>query len=653
MQAQKPLFVTADSIDPLFAEPFTDVDEQRSDPVPHRYVSGGFKGTKARFSFYFPPEAQYQGRFFHNTYPMATSSDVGPFPIAFEVAMGDLGFTLDSGAYYVQTNNGGVFRDPTVDPAIAAYRVNAAAAKYSRIVAAEVYRRQHRPFGYLFGGSGGAYQTVGAAENTDGVWDGFVPFVPGCDHAIPSMMSARMHALRELRRRPEAFALIADAYELGGSGDPYPLLKDAEAAAFREISLLGHPLKGWYNHAAMDSGYFSNIAGMIPAIDPGYAEDFWNKPGYLGWDPDALINQSRVQFDATVISVDLGTPVRIDLSALPAFDAANAHLVVTSGAASGASLAIAHVRANDGQDFVELVSHLNPEVLAKIAPGDAVRIDNSWALALETYHRHQIPPSMTYYAWNQFRAATGRPLYPQRDVLIGPFGTINAAGSMLEGRHSGKMLMLAVGLDLDAYPWQADWYRGQVAVAKGEGYAENFALWFTENSHHENPMTPLQRAHVVSYGGALQQALRDLAAWVEEGRRPLEVNYRIEDTQLVLPATAAERGGIQPVIQLAANGGARAEVGVGELVEFSALIAMPQGAGKVVSAEWDFEGAGDFAGWAEIAVPSEEVSLTASHSYPAPGTWFAVLRASGQREGRADTPYGRVQNIARVRVVVR
>ena len=647
MQAPKPQFVTEETIDPLFAEPFTDVDEQRAEPVPHRYVSGGFKGTKARFSFYFPPEGQYQGRFFHNTYPMATSSDIGPFPIAFEVAMGDLGFTVASGAYYVQTNNGGVFRDPTVDPAIAAYRVNAAAAKYSRAVAAQVYGRQLRPFGYLFGGSGGAYQTCGAAENTDGVWDGFVPFVPGCDHAIPSMMSARMHALRELRRR-DRLPVIADAYEPGGSGDHYPQLNDAEAAAFREISALGHPLKGWYNHAAMDSGYFSNIAGMIPAIDPTYAEDFWNKPGYLGGDPDSPINQARVQFDTTVTSVDLGGPVRIDLAELPEFDAANAHLVVTSGAALGASLAIAHVR----EGYVELVSHLDPATLAKIAPGDTVRIDNSWALALETYHRHQLPPSLNYYGWNQFRAATGRPIYPQRPVLIGPFGTINAAGSMLEGRHSGKMLMLAVGLDLDAYAWQADWYRGQVSAAKGDAFAENFALYFTENSHHENPMTPLQRAHVVSYGGALQQALRDLAAWVEEGRRPFEPAYCIEDTQLVLPATAEERGGIQPVIQFAANGSARAEVKVGEVVRFSAQIAMPPGAGKVVAAEWDFEGAGDFADPAHFA-PGETVTLAAEHSYAAPGTWFAVLRVAGQREGDAETPYGRVQNIARVRVVVK
>jgi hypothetical protein len=93
-------------------------------------------------------------------------------------------------------------------------------------------------------------------------------------------------------------------------------------------------------------------------------------------------------------------------------------------------------------------------------------------------------------------------------------------------------------------------------------------------------------------------------------------------------------------------------VKVGEAVAFNAQIAMPPGAGKVVSAEWDFEGAGQFADPAEIGAPAEAVSLTASHSFSGPGTWFAVLRVAGQREGSADTPYGRVMNLARVRVVV-
>lgn len=638
--------VTAESVDPTYNDPFIEVDEERSDPVPHRYVHGGFKGTEARFSFYFPPAEQYEGRFFHNTYPMAVTADIGPFPIQFEVAVGDLGFTVDSGAYYVQTNNGGLFRVAGADPAIAAYRVNAAAAKFSRKVAADIYG-DHRPYGYLFGGSGGAYQTMGAAENTSGVWDGFVPFVPGCNHAIPSMFTVRMHALRVLRRR-DRFPGIADALEPGGNGDPYADLNEEEAAAFREVSLMGYPPRGWYRHATLDSGYFANISGMIPMMDPGYVEDFWSKPGYLGADPSAAIRADRYRFESAVVSARDGPPWTFEIEGVPERDCSNAHLVVLSGASTGASLPINRVEGSE----VALIATADPEAAAGIRTGDKVRIDNSWALALETYHRHQVPPTTDYYGWNQFRDAEGRPIYPQRDVLIGPVGTANAAGSVLTGNVQGKVLALAALMDIDSFPWQADWYRNQIRDALGEGFEDNFALWFVDHAHHENPLTAQQRAHVVSFGGALQQALRDLARWVEEGVKPSETRYRVADTQVLVPDGAAERGGVQPVVRLEANGGERAVIAPGEEVVFTATIEVPRGAGKVVSAEWDFEGAGDFPTRAEIAEPAERVSLRVTHTYDSLGTRFPVLRVAAQREGDMQTPYARVQNLGRVRVVV-
>jgi hypothetical protein len=645
MTSQADVRVTADSIDPDYAEPFVDIDEERNAPVAHRYVSGGFKGTDARFSFYFPPKEQYEGRFFHNTYPMAITSDIGPFPIQFEVAVGDLGFTLESGAYYVQTNNGAVFRNPGVDPSVAAWRVNAAAAKFSRKVAAGVYG-EHRPYGYLFGGSGGAYQTMGAAENTSGVWDGFVPFVPGCNHAIPSMFTVRMHALRVLRQRPGVFSAIADALEVGGSGDPYAGLTEEEAGALREVSLMGYPPRGWYLHETLDSGYFANISGMIPMMDPSYSEDFWSKPGYLGTDSASSIGKARFRFDSTVTSVS-GPPFVIELADLPDGDSQDAHLVVLSGTSAGASLPINRVAGKT----VRLIAVLDHEKAAGIRPGDKVRIDNSWALALQSYHRHQVPPTDDYYGWNQFRDALGTPVYPQRGVLVGPAGTANAAGSLLTGKIHGKVLMLSALMDIDAYAWQADWYRSLVMGAIGTDFDDNFALWFVDRAHHENPLTALQRTQVASYSGALQQALRDLATWVETGNKPTETRYKVVDTQVIVPATAAERGGVQPVVDLTANGGVRTEVKAGEAVDLTATIEVPPAAGKVVSAEWDFEGSGTFT-LAEIGAPATRVTLCASHAYATPGTYFAVIRVSSQREGDARTPYGRVLNLARARIVV-
>jgi hypothetical protein len=646
MTSQTAVRVTANSVDPDYAEPFVELDEERAEPVPHRYVSGGFKGTDARFSFYFPPKAQYQGRFFHNTYPMAISSDVGPFPIQFEVAVGDIGFTLDSGAYYVQTNNGLVFRNAGADPAIAAYRVNAAAAKFSRKVAADIYG-EHRPYGYLFGGSGGAYQTMGAAENTSGVWDGFVPFVPGCNHAIPSMFTVRMHALRELRRRDGAFASIADAADVGGSGDPYAGLTEAEAAALREVSLMGYPPRGWYLHETLDSGYFANISGMIPMMDPTYAEDFWSKQGYLGTDPKSPIGKDRFRFDSTVAAVS-GPPFVIELADLPDGEGQDAHLVVLTGASAGASLPIARTEGRT----IYLIAVLDHAKAAGIAAGDQVRIDNSWALALETYHRHQVPPTQDYYGWNQFRGPDGTPLYPQRPVLIGPTGTANAAGSVLTGQIHGKVLMLSALMDIDAYAWQADWYRSLAKDALGSAFEDNFAIWFVDRAHHENPLTALQRTQVASYSGALQQALRDLAAWVETGKKPSETLYEVTDSQVIVAASATARGGVQPVVDLQANGSERAEVATGEPVTLTATIEVPPGAGKVVSVEWDLEGTGSFTA-ADIGTPQERIELTASHAYATPGTYFAVVRVGGQREGDTATPYGRVLNLARARIVVR
>src|SRR3546814_13152146 len=36
----------------------------RDDPLPHRYIHGGFENTDTRFAIYFPEKDVYRGRFF-------------------------------------------------------------------------------------------------------------------------------------------------------------------------------------------------------------------------------------------------------------------------------------------------------------------------------------------------------------------------------------------------------------------------------------------------------------------------------------------------------------------------------------------------------------------------------------------------------------
>jgi hypothetical protein len=441
---------------------------------------------------------------------------------------------------------------------------------------------------------------------------------------------------------------VVDAINPGGSGDPYAGLDDEERAALREASLFGYPLRAWYNHETLNSGYLSPTAVSARRADPTYADDFWSKPGYLGADPTDSIHEARVSFETTVARVIDGPVRQIELAEQPEKDFADADLIVLSGAAAGATLPLGPVGGNP----VALSSYGDREAAAALAPGDHVRIDNSWALAFQTYQRHQVPPARDVYGWDQFRDAAGEPIYPQRPVLVGLMGSAGAAGSIPCGRIRARTLVLQALMDIDALPWQADWYRSQVQAQLGAAFDDSFALWFIDHAQHDNPLTLQAHAHTVSFGGALQQGLRDLAAWVEQGIKPSETRYRVEDTQVIVPDSAAERGGIQPVPALQANGAVRAEVRAGETVAFTASIAVPAGAGKVVAAEWDFEGSGTYPVPQDIGSPEASKDLAVTHAFARPGTYFPVLRVTSQREGDAATPYARIQNIARVRVVV-
>src|SRR5678816_3104770 len=123
------------------------------------------------------------------------------------------------------------------------------------------------------------------------------------------------------------------------------------------------------------------------------------------------------------------------------------------------------------------------------------------------------------YGWEQFRNSKGEPIYPQREVLIGPISAFNGAGSVQNGRYTGKMIVLESLLDIDALPWQADWYRSKVKEAIGDRLDEEFRMYFIDHAQHTAPVGNAALAHTVSYQGALEQSLRDLAAWVEKGVR--------------------------------------------------------------------------------------------------------------------------------------
>jgi hypothetical protein len=671
--------ITTDS---LFREPYTDIDEWRDVPLRHRYVHGGFKGTETRFSFYFPAKENYEGHFFQYITPFPDNENLS------QGASGEedkIGFCISHGAYFIETNGGGKvdFGKPgfQADPSVGAYRANAASAQYSRVIAAKMYG-DHRPYGYAFGGSGGAYRTIGGIENTKSVWDGVVPYVVGSPMAIPNVFTVRMHAMRVLKNKLPA---IIDAVEPGGSGDMYAGLNNEEKEALQEVTKMGFPPQSWFGYKTMGiHGFLVLYQGVVMADGKYFTDDFWKVRGYLGADRPAAFEKARIQKTSKIrkgvsvseavsmglkeplsemergtaeaawksIGGDEGTmPVAFQLDdVMPDVDFLGGDLIVKSGGAAGKRLQITKVA---GDKVV--LGPADASLLMLIKPGDEVQVDNSNFLAVQTYHRHQVP-GREYRVWDQFRKADGAPAYPQRPFLLGPLFTRSAAGVLPTGKFQGKMILLASLWDREAFPWQADWYRSMVKENLGENTDNHFRLWYTDRALHGDLSKQEDPTRTVSYLGVLQQALLDLSAWVEKGIvPPASTSYKIVDGQVVVPSAAEERKGIQPVVTLRANGARRADVKAGKPVTFTGVVELPANTGSVVSAEWDFEGTGAFS-VSEKMVTSKgagPMTLKSSHAFSRPGTYFVTLRVSSQRRGDEKTPYTRINNLDRVRVVVK
>lgn len=668
-------------VDSMFLHPFIDVDEWRDLPVRHRYVHGGFEGTNTRFSFYFPPKEQYEGRFFQYITPFPDNENLS------QGAKGEediIGFSISSGAYFIETNGGGQtdFSNPkAADPTIGAYRANAASAQYSRIVAQEFYGGG-RPFGYSFGGSGGAYRTVGGIENTEGVWDGVVPYVMGSPMAIPSSFTIRMHAMRVLN---EKLPQIVDALEPGGSGEPYLGLNEEEKATLMEATKMGFPLQAWYAYKTMGiHGFLVLYQGVVRADQTYFEKDFWNTPGYLGANPPASLLKARIQKKSKIKasigldqainlglkepiseadrgSADLawksiggkegGMPVAFELDQdMPDVGFLGGDLIIQSGEAAGIVLQITDVIGNK----VVLGPTNSPATLFKISEGDEVQVDNSNFLAVQTYHRHQVP-GPEYTAWDQFRDAEDKPIYPQRPFLIGPIFTRGAAGSIPTGKFKGKMILLGSLWDREAYPWHQAWYHDRVRENLGDKTDDHFRLWYTDHAIHGGVDDPTR---VVNYLGVLHQALRDLSQWVEKGVAPApSTNYQIQDGQVIVPKKAASRLGIQATVDAAVNGKEQETIQKGKSISFSGKVEIPNNTGKLVYAAWDFDGSGEFKNQidltkAKFSDGGNEVEFSVSHSFKKAGTYFPSLRIATERNGDNHTPFATIQNIDRIRVTV-
>jgi hypothetical protein len=467
-----------DSADDAFTQPYVDVDEWRETPVRHRYVHGGFHDADTAVLVLLPGA----GRVRRAVLPARHTGPAARVPRAERGGpeQGDLRLLERRVLRRDQRRWPG--RDRPDGRHRPEHRRVPCQRRGRSVLAGGRCRavREHRPYGYLYGGSGGGYRTVGSSENTEGVWDGFNPHVLGSAMAMPNVFTVRMHAMRILRHK---FPQIVDAHDVGGDPDSLDLT-DEERGALTEVTRMGFPPRSWFGWKTMGMHAFSVLYPAIQMIDPTYFTDFWTLPGYLGTDPSSSIHGDRVQLTTTIAEILTEEPgdavtggvdesykatarpglvVGVKLPEVPSGWLLGADLTVHSGAAAGATLRVLEVVG----DVVRLEPGQDPTVLDALAVGDEVTLDNSNFLAAQTYHRHQVPPVGL--------PGLG-PVPPRRrhaDLPAAghdhrPDAHAGASGTLPAGTIHGKVILVSCLLDREAFAWQADWYRQLVVAHLGE-----------------------------------------------------------------------------------------------------------------------------------------------------------------------------------------
>ncbi|KLO91868.1 uncharacterized protein LW93_14763 [Fusarium fujikuroi] len=633
--------ITEDCIDPLYSRPVIDSEAHVTLPIPHLRVSGHFEGTFVDFNIYLPKNG-WKGRFFQLVYPLQNS----------RASDREIGFGAESGGYTVRASG------------LPTYRGDAAAAKFGMIIAREHYKpKNNKIHGYVYGGSGGSLITVGAMENTIGIWSGAVTLV----QAVPvSINNWSVRALAGLVLQTKS-AEIEEVLRRGGSGDVYSTFSHTERKVFEEATALGVPIKGWetfYETGASESLWESirSVSGSaVMRMDPTYVEDFWNKPGYLGTEKSKLgdmFREEMLDYETLITSIKYdvnNVPVELTFGEAPK-STRTYWLDIIIMSKDGDEIGKITAKGQDNRDNNTVTLHPNNDTaaLSLLQKGTQVHISNRMFLAMHALHRYSVPKRAGFYGYDYLRDSMRTPIYPQRSVLVAEqIARSGSGGATFSGKFNGKMIAMDNLMDVDALPWHADWYKNQVKKAYGDEFDNKFRLHYTENADHQmGPVVDSKSSRIVDFTGMYEQHLRDLSVWCETGTYPsTSTNYTISNSQVRLPAMALERKGIQPVVSLSVNGSKQVEVKTGTTVTFRVHAEVPPGAGRITSLQCDFEGTGNF-----VKKSFREVRQSAgtmvSYTYYRQGTFFPAVRAASQKKGNIDSPYGLALNLGRMKVVV-
>ncbi|MCU1692063.1 MAG: hypothetical protein JWM64_1154 [Frankiales bacterium] len=679
--------------DNWFGSPYIDRDEWRELPHPHRNVHGGFSGTDTRFTMYFPTTSEYDGRLYAPIEGAHGGND-GAFGGPMGEMLGGVKLTARLGGYMLDTNQGHIGDD--VDPragddnTLYGFRATNESARFSKFVAAQVYGEAPH-HAYVWGGSGGGRRSPGCLENGPDVWDGALPFMgggnivdPGVHTRVKGSQVMSFGSMFNVQRvLKDKIAQVTDAMAAGGSGNPFAGLSTHQAEELATLYRLGYP-RGDEFMIGQPMGQiwlWSSMADDLQKQDPDYFEAFWTKPGYVGHDAPELLAEDLIdtegvvervitprdflehpeQFEhpdfelmkltVTMMAGHLGLdfPLAVEIRGIEGYRI-GCGIRVTSGEAAGRQLytlkAVQDVFQCDG------VAEANTKRFTGVQPGDTVHVDNRAFLAFCYYHRHHLMDDRQF----DFLRVDGVPIYPQHPVP----DQSPLMGVPYTGAYEGKLLWIHHSHDASLWPAQGVLYSEAVLRNRGQqALEEDFCLRWSENAEHVPPFvlpSDPRRASstwLIDYMPLIEQGLLDLQTWCEQGVKPAGTAYTFEDGKVTLPATAAERGGVQPVVSVTADGGVRAEVPAGSTVTLAVTAEVPPGGGGITGVEWDFEGEGTFEFDHEgLDGTQPRVELTTTRTYPTPGTYWATARVVSHVDGEVGAVARNLPNVASARIVV-
>lgn len=658
-----------------FGAAFIDIDEWRDGPRRHRYIHGGFEDTHTRFSLYLPPDEFFGGRVLKHLEGGSGGHD-NLFSIDnMFAARWQFDFAFEEFGAVLMESNQGHFHDEGMGfhNDVWLYGASAESARFAKWLANRLYGRPVH-HAYVFGASGGGHRTYQCLMHRGDVFAGGVPEDCGVNPGL--YWSAQALAIGLLG--DQGIKRVADACEPGG-GDPFEGLTFDQREALADLFRMGYPRRA-VNQMQTLAAPFT----LYNARDdnPGYFKDFWSKVGFLGHDDPDRLAKRRVKLRAKIKAISSAKELAQRNPASTALVMAGAGLMATMGAsvdvedperiymadvtfvtgkAAGRKMVVAHVEPGG---FILPFQQRCPQMFEGVEPGDEVEIDNSDWLALNYLYKHNVewnvpglhtdaaPVPLEYLDF----ALDGRPIHVQTGEIIYDLNVLKPFDS--------KMIVIAASLDSMIWPTKLSPLDRHFRMTQGDRVKDTYRFWWVENATHGPPEMGVMvssehdprvwRTRLVDYAGPAKQALLDVAAWAERGVPPPgDTRYSISrNGALVLPESAAERGGVQPLARLRANGGERAEVKVGEPVRFEGFAEAPPEGGTIVRAEIDFVSDDTWPFRGEIpGGESKSVAVETTHAFDEPGVYFPSFRVSARREGLSGKGLP-IQNLARVRVVV-